>query len=90
MLPGNVYHSPQRPDPESVGVVIERIRTEGTLEAFAWFCLECSHKVHEVQLQVRSIVDDLPPVFQAFYDAPDSVRTCGNCGAVHPGKRAPR
>jgi 3-hydroxyanthranilate 3,4-dioxygenase len=85
MLPRNTYHSPQRPEAGSIGVVIERIREEGTLENFAWFCHECDHKVHEVQLQVRDIVEDLPPVFTEFYNS-DEGRTCANCGAKHPGK----
>lgn len=85
LLPRNTFHSPQRPDAGSIGVVIERIRDEGTLERFAWFCPECDTKVHEVELQVRDIVADLPPVFQEFY-ASEAGRTCPKCGAVHPGK----
>jgi len=41
--------------------------------------------VHEAELQVRDIVADLPPVFQAFYADADA-RTCGSCGTLHPGK----
>ena len=41
--------------------------------------------VHEVEVQVRDIVTDLPPLFQAFYES-DEARTCPNCGALHPGK----
>jgi 3-hydroxyanthranilate 3,4-dioxygenase len=85
LLPGNLPHSPQRPEAGSVGLVIERIRDEGTLEKFQWYCRECSALVHEVELQVRDIVADLPPVFTAFYDD-QQARTCGKCGAVHPGK----
>lgn len=85
VLPGELPHSPQRPDPGSIGVVIERVRTEGTLERFQWYCQECNALVHSVELQVRDIVADLPPVFQAFY-ADDEARTCGSCGALHPGK----
>lgn len=85
LLPGNLPHSPQRPEPGSIGVVIERIREEGTLEKFQWYCANCSARMHEVELQVRDIVADLPPVFAAFY-ADESARTCGNCGALHPGK----
>lgn len=85
LLPGNLPHSPQRPNAGSIGVVIERIREEGTLEKFQWYCLECGGLVHEVELQVRDIVADLPPVFTAFY-ADEKARTCGNCGALHPGK----
>ncbi|MFI6600789.1 3-hydroxyanthranilate 3,4-dioxygenase [Nonomuraea sp. NPDC050536] len=84
LLPGNLPHSPQR-EANSVGLVVEKIREEGLLEKFQWYCLDCSNKVHEVELQVRDIVKDLPPVFQAFYDD-EKARTCDNCGAVHPGK----
>jgi 3-hydroxyanthranilate 3,4-dioxygenase len=37
---------------------------------------------------VNNIVDDLPPLYEAFY-ADDAARTCGDCGAVHPGKGKP-
>lgn len=85
LLPRNTYHSPQRPEEGSIGIVIERIREEGTLESFAWFCPECEHKVYDVELQVRDIKEDLPPLFQRFYESTDA-RTCDNCGALHPGK----
>lgn len=85
VLPRNTPHSPQRPEAGSVGLVVERVRSEGTLEKFQWYCLECNNLVHEVELQVRNIVDDLPPLFQAFY-ADSKARTCDKCGALHPGK----
>ncbi|WP_328393788.1 3-hydroxyanthranilate 3,4-dioxygenase [Nocardia sp. NBC_00416] len=85
LLPGDVPHSPQRPDPESIGLVIERVREEGTLEKFQWYCLDCGRLIHEIELQVRNIVEDLPPVFAEFYDDLQA-RQCGKCGALHPGK----
>lgn len=85
LLPGNIYHSPQRPEAGSIGIVIERIREAGRLEKFAWFCQNCNHKVYEVELKVDDIVEDLPPVFEQFYGSEDA-RTCDNCGSVHPGK----
>ncbi|MET0739965.1 MAG: 3-hydroxyanthranilate 3,4-dioxygenase [Candidatus Nanopelagicales bacterium] len=85
MLPRGLPHSPQRPNPGSIGMVVERIREPGTLEKFRWYCPNCSHLVHEVELQVSDIVKDLPPVFQAFYDD-ETGRRCANCGTVHPGK----
>lgn len=85
VLPRNMPHSPQRPEAGSIGLVFERIREEGTLEKFQWYCPECSALVHEVELQVRDIADDLPPVFEAFY-LDESARTCGFCGHLHPGK----
>ena len=85
LLPRNLPHSPQRPETGSVGIVVERIREEGTLEKFQWYCPNCGALVHEVELQVRSLVEDLPPVFQAFY-ADEQARTCPDCGTLHPGK----
>ncbi|PZS20388.1 MAG: 3-hydroxyanthranilate 3,4-dioxygenase [Pseudonocardiales bacterium] len=85
LLPGDTPHSPQRPEEGSVGLVIERVREEGTLEKFQWYCPNCNALVHEVELQVRDIVADLPPVFTAFY-ADEQARTCVHCGTVHPGK----
>ena len=85
LLPGNTPHSPQRPEPGSVGLVIERVREEGTLEKFQWYCPNCNALVHEVELQVRDIVVDLPPVFTAFYED-EAARVCKNCGHLHPGK----
>jgi 3-hydroxyanthranilate 3,4-dioxygenase len=85
LLPGNTPHSPQRPEPGSIGLVMERVREEGTLEKFQWYCPNCNALVHEVELQVRDIVTDLPPVFTAFYED-EQARTCKNCGHLHPGK----
>ncbi|MEU1735303.1 3-hydroxyanthranilate 3,4-dioxygenase [Streptosporangium sp. NPDC020145] len=85
LLPPNLPHSPQRPEEGSVGFLVERIRPEGVLEKFRWYCQDCNAVVHEVELQVRDIVSDLPPIFQAFYDD-EKARTCGDCGALHPGK----
>ncbi|MFV2088345.1 3-hydroxyanthranilate 3,4-dioxygenase [Micromonospora sp. LOL_021] len=85
LLPRDTPHSPQRPEAGSIGLVIERVREEGTLEKFQWYCLNCAALLHEVELQVRDLVQDLPPVFTAFYDNVEA-RTCGSCGELHPGK----
>ncbi|SEK52157.1 3-hydroxyanthranilate 3,4-dioxygenase [Rhodococcus maanshanensis] len=85
LLPGNLPHSPQRPTAGSIGLVIERVREEGTLEKFQWYCMNCDALIYEVELQVRDIVADLPPVFTLFYDSVDA-RTCASCGTLHPGK----
>jgi 3-hydroxyanthranilate 3,4-dioxygenase len=88
LLPRFVPHSPQRPEAGSIGLVVERVREDGLLEKFQWYCPECCALVHEVELQVRDIVKDLPPVFAAFY-ADERARTCPKCGALHPGKNGP-
>ncbi len=85
LLPPGVPHSPQRPVPGSIGLVIERQRPIGMVDAFQWYCDGCGEIVHRVEVQLKSIVTDLPPLFAQFYDS-EELRTCGSCGAVHPGK----
>ncbi len=88
LLPAHVRHSPQRPVPNSVGLVVEGNRDAGMRDGFEWFCFGCGALVHRVELEVRNIVTDLPPLFDAFYADPDK-RTCRKCGVVHPGKTPP-
>ena len=88
LLPPHVRHSPQRPQVGSVGLVIEPKRPEGAADAIEWYCFNCGSLVHRAELKLTSIVDDLPPVYQAFY-ASDEARTCPSCGEVHPGKEPP-
>ncbi|ABD54364.1 3-hydroxyanthranilate 3,4-dioxygenase [Jannaschia sp. CCS1] len=88
LLPPHMRHSPQRPQEGSVGLVIEAKRPEGAADAIEWYCFNCGNLVHRAELMLTSIVDDLPPVYQAFY-ASEEARTCGSCGEVHPGKEPP-
>jgi 3-hydroxyanthranilate 3,4-dioxygenase len=85
LLPPHVRHSPQRPEPDSLCMVIERTRPEGVRDGFEWYCLNCNGLLHRVEVQLKSIVKDLPPLFEQFY-ASQEHRTCKSCGAVHPGK----
>lgn len=83
LLPPHVRHSPQRPDPGSVGLVVEYARTPGDVDGFEWYCDVCHTLVHRVEVQLRSIVQDLPPLFDAFYRDLDA-RQCPSCATVHP------
>jgi len=85
LLPRNTWHSPQRPEADSLGLVVERVRPEGTTEKFGWFCEECNHQLHEVSVQLENIETDLPLVYNAFHEDLDK-RTCSECGTLHPGK----
>ncbi|MEM7544224.1 MAG: 3-hydroxyanthranilate 3,4-dioxygenase [Pseudomonadota bacterium] len=88
LLPPHVRHSPQRPQEGSIGLVIEPKRQIGQLDAIEWYCFNCQALVHRAEMQLTSIVDDLPPVYQAFYGS-EEARTCPACNTVHPGKDAP-
>lgn len=85
LLPPHVRHSPQRPEPGSIGLVVERRRPEGLMDGFEWYYLDCNALLHRVEVHVGNIVDDLPPLFEAFYGS-EELRTFGECGALHPGK----
>ena len=84
LMPPHMRHSPQRPA-GSIGLVIERQRPAGVIDAFEWYCLNCDALLHRVEFHLKDIVRDLPPLFEAFY-ASESKRRCTACGSLHPGK----
>ena len=86
LLPAHVHHSPQRPEAGSVCTVIERQRAVGAIDAFQWYCAHCGGLIQRLEVQLASIVADLPPLFQRFYGSDQAARRCAGCGAVHPGR----
>lgn len=62
-----------------------RTPTAGLHDGFEWFCPECHALLHRVEVHVGNIVDDLPPLFEAFYSSQE-LRTCDSCGATQPGR----
>ncbi len=88
LLPPHVRHSPQRPQIGSVGLVVEPKRAAGQLDGFEWYCFACENLVHRVEVELKSIVDDLPPLYTAFFEN-EAARTCPHCGTLHPGKKPP-
>lgn len=90
-LPSHVVHSPQRPEPGSIGIVVESPRMFGMKEAFQWYCFECEALVHRIEAPLTAaagIVSQLPEFYDAFH-ADEEARTCPQCGALHPGKGPP-
>lgn len=86
LLPPHLRHSPQRPEAGSACIVIERRRPPGLRDGFEWYCLQCNALLHRVEVQLQSLVRDLPPLFDAFH-ADEGKRRCGRCGALHPGRK---
>jgi len=84
----HLRHSPQRPVPGSVGLVVEGARRPGDRDGFEWYCFQCGGLVHRLEIGLTNIVRDLPPLFDTFY-ADRAARLCPACGAVHPGKEPP-
>lgn len=80
LLPPHVHHSPQR-FADTVGLVIERKRGTDELDGFVWYCDKCHAKLYEEFLSLKSIVKDLPPLFDRFWND-EVARTCKSCGYV--------
>ena len=89
LLPGGVPHSPQRPA-GGVGLVIERRRLAHERDGLMWYCDRCNHRLHHEFFELQDIENDFPPVFERFF-ASEQLRTCDQCGHVHPPRPvAPR
>lgn len=86
LMPPHVAHSPQRPEPDSRCLVIEKMRPQDKRDAVQWSCAHCGTLIKRYETHLDSIVHDLPPIYDQFYATTDEERTCPNCGHVHPGK----
>jgi 3-hydroxyanthranilate 3,4-dioxygenase len=84
LLPKHMRHSPQR-QADTVGLVIEMPRPDGAMDAFEWYCPNCHNLLYRAEVRLKSIVTDLPPLFDKFY-ASEELRRCKTCGTVHPGR----
>jgi 3-hydroxyanthranilate 3,4-dioxygenase len=85
LLPKHMRHSPQRLQPGTIGVVVEMPRPEAAMDGFEWYCPNCYQLVHRAEVKLKSIVRDLPPLFEKFYSS-EELRKCKQCGTIHPGK----
>jgi len=88
LLPPALRHSPQRPEAGSLCLVIERTRPQGAIDGFEWYCAKCATLVHRIDVQLASIVEDLPKAYDQFYASSEAARRCKKCGTVHPGRDA--
>jgi len=89
LLPKHLPHSPQRLNPGTIGLVVEMPRPAGEKDGFEWYCEKCHHRVYRAEVLLKSIVRDLPPLFEKFHQNAE-LRKCANCGTIHPGKQAPK
>lgn len=84
LLPGNTPHSPQRFS-DTIGLVIERVRTEQHVDRLRWYCEECKALVHQASFNCKDIVGQLKEVMTQ-YSANEALRTCPACGHLNPTK----
>ncbi|MCQ9329331.1 3-hydroxyanthranilate 3,4-dioxygenase [Pelistega suis] len=86
LMAPHVIHSPQRPNPGSLCLVIEHKRPKEKHDALQWSCACCGTLIKRYEMSLQSIVKDLPPVYEQFYATTTEERTCPNCQTVHPGR----
>ena len=78
-----IPHSPRFP-PDAFLLVMERMRKEGEIDRFHWFCPECDSFLHEETFVVTDYrLDPVSKAYQNFFDS-EEFRTCGSCGHVMP------
>lgn len=87
LLPGKTPHSPQR-GPNTIGLVVEKVRHGGEIDGFLWYCENCGNKLYEEYLEVTDIVKQLPPIMERFYSSVE-LRTCTVCGTVMEPPKKP-
>ncbi len=78
LLPGKVPHSPQR-EANSVGIVIEKIRSAEHTDGLKWFCEKCNHLLYEEYFKMENIMTQMQSVFEKFY-RDKAACTCQKCG----------
>ncbi len=85
LLPARIPHSPQRPA-GTVGLVIERYRSDKEVDKLLWFCENCGEPLHEAQMKLEDIGSQIKSAIEA-YMADEGVRTCKKCGTVMTSPR---
>lgn len=83
LLPPNVPHSPQRPEPGSIGLVVERTRPDGMPDGFEWYCGDCATRIHRCEIHVKNLAADRTRLFGEYYDTIAN-GACPQCGAPNP------
>lgn len=88
LLPANTPHSPQRAA-NSVGLVVERVRSLNEPEKYVWYCEQCNARLYELSRGEGDLLQDLKRVNED-YNVNETLRNCAECGYVQPVATGPR
>ena len=80
LLPPKIPHSPVRSE-GSIGLVIERKRTNNDKDGLMWFSDTANELLYEEYFHLTNIEKDFLPVFKRFY-SDEKLRTCPKTGEV--------
>jgi 3-hydroxyanthranilate 3,4-dioxygenase len=80
LLPPNTPHNPVR-FADTVGIVLEQPRPEGSVDKLRWYCQNCSEMVHEAAFHCTDLGTQIKAAVEAF-KGDEKARTCKKCGTV--------
>jgi 3-hydroxyanthranilate 3,4-dioxygenase len=80
LLPPRVPHNPKR-GANTIGLVMERKRSDSEQDGLMWFCENCNNKLYEKKFKLTNIMTQFQETFSEFYGSTD-LRTCKKCAHV--------
>ncbi len=80
LLPKRVPHSPQR-YPNSLCLVIERVRQKTEKDGLQWYCENCLAKLYEEFFILTDVEKDFQKVFKNYFEG--SHHICKSCHTVN-------
>ncbi|KAL3425441.1 3-hydroxyanthranilate 3,4-dioxygenase [Phlyctema vagabunda] len=80
LLPPNTPHNPVR-FANTVGIVLEQIRPEKSLDRLRWYCTNCSSIVDEAAFHCTDLGTQIKQAVNDFKASEDR-RTCNKCGVM--------
>jgi len=80
LLAPNTPHNPVR-FPNTVGIVIEQERPEGSLDRLRWYCQNCESVVYEDAFHCTDLGTQIKDAVNKFR-GDEELRKCKNCGAL--------
>jgi len=88
LLPANTPHNPVR-FADTIGLVIERIRPEGSIDRLRWYCPSSAHTeptiIHEESFHVTDLGTQLKPFIENWM-SDEEMRRCKTCGVIADAK----
>lgn len=80
LLPPNTPHNPVR-FANTVGIVLEQKRPEGSVDRLRWYCAACGEVVDEAAFHCTDLGTQIKEAVEAFA-RDEERRTCKACGVV--------
>ena len=80
LLPPKTPHNPIR-FANTVGIVLEQPRPEGSLDRLRWYCQDCGNIVHEAAFHCTDLGSQIKEAVESF-GSNNEQRKCKECGTL--------